>query len=90
MLHCIAGDQRASSSQTGLAMNSNTTLLSFDHIEELVHDFEAGSCSVSEKHIFVFDTIFGKTRSFICFVVESDNHGNSQLLKNGNVVLGAE
>mmetsp|Transcript_16481 Transcript_16481/g.37626 ORF Transcript_16481/g.37626 Transcript_16481/m.37626 type:complete len:303 (+) Transcript_16481:305-1213(+) len=75
VLHEVECDERASASETSLAMNGNNSARGvFRNRQELVRDLVRGSCAVHEEEVVVSDACFDEGSLVVLFGIEA-NHG---------------
>lgn len=79
----VGADQAASSSETGLAVNSNSLALDGDHlvgkIDEFADQAERRACAVVEDHVEVLDAQSLEVRRGVELRVETNNKTNAAL-----------
>ena len=77
MFHGIASDQGTSSTKASFTVNRNCPFLCLHNIKKFIADFDTGGSSISKKEVVVVYTVFGKAGSFISFIIEPNDTGNS-------------
>ena len=86
MLHCITSNKTSSSAQPCFAMYCNCAFLWLDQIQKFVYNCRIWSCSVCKNKIMVLDSLLGKSICIIRFIVQPDDHFNTQFLENRHVI----
>lgn len=89
MLHRINTYQRARSTQSSLAMNSNGSPLSFRNSQKLRNDGIIRRRTINKEQISVVDPIARKLESIVLGLIQSDHVGDTEVLEDLNVVFGA-
>ena len=90
MLHRIAGDEGAGSSQTRLAMYSDGSLLVLCQVDKFMHDVHGGDRAVGKIEFVVFDVSLDELGGVVGFVIEADYVADSEFFEDGGVVFGGE
>ena len=90
MLHGIASYEGPCSSQASFAVNSDGSFGGLGQIDEFMDNFQRRHTSISKVELLMFNTIFCEILRVVGLIVESDHSGDSQFLKDGDVVMGCE
>lgn len=69
VLHGVASDERASSSQTGLAVHCQCSLCTLGIVQEALDDFEGGHAAIGEVEFLVVDIILDEVVGVVGFVI---------------------
>lgn len=70
MLHGVASNQCACSSQAGLAVHCQCSLGTLSILQEVLYDFEGGHAAIGEVEFLMADTILDEVVGVVGFVIE--------------------
>lgn len=69
MFHCVEADKCAGSTETGFAMNSNSSRFLFSNVKEILHNIIWWRRAINEKEIRMIDAIAHELVLIIfCFI----------------------
>ena len=90
VLHRVAGDEGACSSQTCLAVHSDSSLLALGQVDKFVDNIHGGNGAIGEVEFVVFDVALDELGRIVGFVIEADDVSNSKFLEDRDVVFGCK
>jgi len=73
VLHAVQADQRAGSSQSGLAMDGNRARFRFRCRQPLRNDFIRGRCTIDKEEIQVLNALLRKLSLLVLRLVQPHN-----------------
>ena len=93
MLHAVETNESSSATESGLAVDSDGSIVSnfvLSGSEELWHNLIGWCSAVNEEQIQMFDSLFSELALFVLWLVETDDKRHSHFLENGHVVVWGE
>ena len=88
VLHEVAGDESACSTETGLAVDGNSTLCTLAYVEEGIEDRVGWRTPVVEEEIVVVESGSGEPLASVELLVEANDGCDSMTGEVIEVVLG--
>jgi hypothetical protein len=71
-------------------MDGDCALFGFYCVQEIFDDVILRTGTICEVKFHVLYAVLGESFSFVLFLVESDNQGDSELFEDRDVVFGCE
>ncbi len=87
VLHCIACNQSTCSPQPRLTVDCKSTVCFLGNLKEFINDLHWWDTSISKIKFVMVNTVFNKLVGVICFIIESYDWLDSQLLKDGSIIM---
>jgi hypothetical protein len=87
MLHGVASDQRACSSESSFAVHSYATGLIFTDSQKFIYNFVGRSASVDEKEVCMLNAVLQEPVFVVFNIIKSNDVSYAKVLENLNVIF---
>lgn len=90
MLHGVAGDQSASSSQACLAVDGKSAVVFLCDLKKFIDDFHGRHATIGKVQLMMADAILDEVIGLVGFVIQPNHSLCSEFLEDRRVVLRSE
>ena len=87
VLHGVAPDERACSSQSSFAVDGQDARVPLTHLQEFVHDEIRRGRAVNEEHISMIDSILREFSSVVLSLIQADNVRDSEVAEDLQIIF---